>query len=159
LFEFFAQQNATPMTILRLNYAVDLRYGVLVDIARTVHAGESVNVSTGYLNCIWQGDANEAILRSLALAKTPPQILNLTGPAILSVRELAQRLADLLGRTVQFSGAEADTALLSNSARACALFGSPPTSLEMVLRWTAHWVKSSGRLLDKPTHFDVRDGR
>jgi nucleoside-diphosphate-sugar epimerase len=159
LFEFFAQRHATPMTILRLNYAVDLRYGVLVDIARRIHAGESVNVTTGYVNCIWQGDANEMILRSLALAKGPPQVLNLTGPAVLSIRELARQFGDLLGQTVRFSGVEADTALLSNPARACALLGPPATTLEEILRWTAHWVKSGGRLLDKPTHFEVRDGR
>jgi nucleoside-diphosphate-sugar epimerase len=159
LFEFFAQQYFTPMTILRLNYAVDLRYGVLVDIARRVHAGEPVGLTTGYVNCIWQGDANEMILRSLALAKVPPQVLNLTGPAVLSVRELALRFGDLLGQTVRFSGTEADTALLSNPARACALLGPPAAALEKVLRWTAHWVQGGGRLLDKPTHFEVRDGR
>jgi len=158
LFEFFAQQNATPMTILRLNYAVDLRYGVLVDIARRVHAGETVDVTTGHVNCIWQADANEMILRSLALAKAPPQVLNLTGPAVLSIRGLALRFGDLLGQTVHFSGTEMDTALLSDPARACALLGPPPTALETVLRWTAHWVKVGGRLLDEPTHFEVRDG-
>jgi nucleoside-diphosphate-sugar epimerase len=158
LFEFFAQQNGTPICILRLNYAVDLRYGVLVDIARRIHAGESVSLTTAYINCIWQGDANEMILRSLALAKTPPQALNLTGPAVLSIRGLALRLGELLGQAVHLSGTEADTALLSNPARACALLGPPPTALENVLRWTAHWVKNGGRLLDKPTHFEVRDG-
>jgi nucleoside-diphosphate-sugar epimerase len=159
LFEFFAQRNATPLTILRLNYAVDLRYGVLVDIARKVQARETVDVTMGYVNCIWQGDANEMILRSLALAKAPPQVLNLTGMAVLSIRELARQFGDLLGQTVRFSGTEADTALLSNTERACALLGPPATALETVLRWTAHWVKSGGRLLDKPTHFEVRDGR
>ena len=158
LFEFFAQQNGTPICILRLNYAVDLRYGVLVDIARRIHAGESVSLTTGYINCVWQGDANEMILRSLALAKNPPQALNLTGPAVLSIRGLALRLGELLGQAVHFSGTEADTALLSNPARACALLGPPATALEKVLRWTAHWVKNGGRLLDKPTHFEVRDG-
>src|SRR5207245_3042160 len=127
--------------ILRLNYAVDLRYGVLVDIARKVHAGETVNVATGYFNCIWQGDANEMILRSLALAKNPPQAVNLTGPAVLSVRELALRFGELLGQAVEFSGTEAETALLSNSERACALLGPPPTALETVMRWTPNWVK------------------
>jgi nucleoside-diphosphate-sugar epimerase len=158
LFEFFAQQYGTPICILRLNYAVDLRYGVLVDIARKVHAGETVNVATGYVNCIWQGDANEMILRSLALAQTPPQVLNLTGSVVLSVRGLALRFGELLGQTVHFTGTEADTALLSNTARACALLGPPPTALEKVMCWTAHWVKSGGRLFDKPTHFEVRDG-
>ena len=158
LFEFFAQHDATPMTIVRLNYAVDLRYGVLVDIARRVHARETVDVSTGYVNCIWQGDANEMILRALALAKAPAQVLNLTGPAMLSIRGLALRFGDLLGHAVRFSGTEAETALLNNPARACALLGPPPTPLEKVQRWTAHWVKNGGRLLDKPTHFEVRDG-
>jgi nucleoside-diphosphate-sugar epimerase len=159
LFEFFAQRNGTPMTILRLNYAVDLRYGVLVDIARKVQARETVDLTMGYVNCIWQGDANEMILRSLALANAPPQVLNLTGTAVLSIRELALQFADLLGQTVRFSGTEADTALLSNTERACTLLGPPATALETVLRWTAHWVKIGGRLLDKPTHFEVRDGR
>jgi nucleoside-diphosphate-sugar epimerase len=159
IFEFFTRQNGTPVCILRLNYAVDLRYGVLVDIARTVHAGEPVSVTTGYVNCIWQGDANELILRALTLAETPPQVLNLTGPAILSIRSLAQRFGELLEQAVLFAGKEADTALLSNPARACALLGPPPTALEAATRWTAHWVKSGGRLLDKPTHFEIRDGR
>jgi nucleoside-diphosphate-sugar epimerase len=159
LFEFHSQQNATPICILRLNYAVDLRYGVLVDIARRVQSGEPVDASMGYVNCIWQGDANEIILRSLALAKAPPQVLNLTGPALLSIRDVARQLGEMLGQTVHFSGTEADTALLSNPARVCALLGPPPTALEHVLRWTAHWVKSGGRLLDRPTHFEVRDGR
>ena len=159
LFEFFAQRNGTPICVLRLNYAVDLRYGVLVDIARRVHAGEAVPVSTGYVNCIWQGDANDMILRSLALATAPPRVLNLTGPTILSVRALALRFGELLGKSVQFSGTEAPTALLSNPARGCALLGTPPTPLDQVMRWTAHWVQSGGRLLDKPTHFEVRDGR
>jgi nucleoside-diphosphate-sugar epimerase len=158
IFEFFARLNGTPICILRLNYAVDLRYGVLVDIARRVHAGEPVNVATGYFNCIWQGDANEMILRSLALTRNPAQALNLTGPAMLSVRGLALRFGELLGQTVRFSGAESETALLSNPERACALLGPPPTALEKVVRWTAHWVKNGGRLLDKPTHFEVRDG-
>jgi nucleoside-diphosphate-sugar epimerase len=158
LCEFFSRRNGTPMTILRLNYAVDLRYGVLVDVARRVAAGEAVPVTTGHVNCIWQGDANEMILRSLALAQAPPRVLNLTGPAVLSVRALALRFGELLGREVRFAGTEADTALLSNPARACALLGPPPTPLETVLRWTADWLRKGGRLLDKPTHFEVRDG-
>jgi nucleoside-diphosphate-sugar epimerase len=159
LFEFFAQQNGTPICVLRLNYAVELRYGVLVDIASKIQAGEAVDVTTGYVNCIWQGDANEMILRALALAKAPPQVLNLTGPVVLSVRGLARRFGELLGKTVRFTGTEAETALLSNPAQACALLGPPPTALETVLRWTAHWLQSGGRVLAKPTHFEVRDGR
>jgi nucleoside-diphosphate-sugar epimerase len=159
IFEFFARQNGTPLCILRLNYAVDLRYGVLVDIARSVQMGEPVSVTTGSVNCIWQGDANEMIVRALALAKTPPQVFNLTGPIVLSVRGLALRLGELLGQAVRFCGTEADTALLSNPARLCALLGPPPTPLEAVTRWTADWLKNGGRLLDKPTHFELRNGR
>jgi nucleoside-diphosphate-sugar epimerase len=159
LFEFFARQQSTPLCILRLNYAVELRYGVLVDLARKVLAHEAIDLTTGYVNCIWQGDANDMILRSLALTKTPPRVLNLTGPAMLSVRGLALRLGELLGKTVRFIGTEANTALLSNPAQACALLGPPPTPLEHVLRWTAHWLSQGGRLIGKPTHFEVRDGR
>jgi nucleoside-diphosphate-sugar epimerase len=158
IFEFHAQNNGTPLVLLRLNYAVDLRYGVLVDIARKVHAGETVDVTMGYLNCIWQGDANDMILRARALAQQPLRVVNLTGPDILSVRALALRFGELLGRPVCLAGAEASTALLSDSSRACTLLGRPPTSVEQVVRWTAHWIQHGGRLYDKPTHFETRDG-
>jgi nucleoside-diphosphate-sugar epimerase len=158
LFEFFARQNGAPLVIVRLNYAVDLRYGVLVDLARKVHAGEPVDVTTGYFNCIGQADANDMILRALALAQTPPLVLNLTG-AVLSVREVALRFGELLGRPVRLVGTEAGTALLSNPARAYALLGPPPTPVEQLIRWTADWIKHGGRLLDKPTHFETRDGK
>jgi nucleoside-diphosphate-sugar epimerase len=157
IFESFARQNRTPLVILRLNYAVELRYGVLVDIARRVHAGEPLDLTTGNFNCIWQGDANEMILRALALAQLPPLVLNLTGP-VLSVRDVALRFGELLGRPVRFVGAEANTALLSNPARANSLLGPPPTQVEQVILWTAGWVKQGGRFLDKPTHFETRDG-
>jgi nucleoside-diphosphate-sugar epimerase len=159
VFEFFARQNATPLVVLRLNYAVDLRYGVLVDIARKVYAAEAVDLSTGYFNCIWQGDANDMILRALALAQTPPLTLNLTGLQALSVREVALRFGELLDRPARIIGSEAPTALLSNSAAACSLLGSPPTTVEEVIRWTADWIKRGGRILDKPTHFEARDGK
>jgi dTDP-4-dehydrorhamnose reductase len=155
--EYLAQKNHTCMAILRLNYAVELRYGVLVDIARMVHAGEPVDATMGYFNCIWQGDANEMILRALALARTPPMVLNLTGPMV-SLREVAIRFGDLLGRPARIAATEAGTALLSNPARAVALLGAPPTPVEEVIRWTADWIKRGGRLLDKPTHFEIRDG-
>jgi len=158
IFEFFSRRNGTPVVLIRLNYAAELRYGVLLDIARRVYADQAVNVSTGYLNCIWQGDANEFIVRSLALANSPSAALNLTGPTKLSVSKLALRLGELMGRTPQIVGTESDTALLSNSARALALLGQPPTPIEKTLQWTAHWVVHGGRTLDKPTHFEVRDG-
>lgn len=154
-----SQKNGTPVAIIRLNYAVELRYGVLVDIARKVWAGEPVDVSNGWFNCIWQGDACDMILRALPLAASPPTVWNLTGSAKLSVRELANKFSELLERPAKFIGQESDTALLSNPAKLFAELGSPPTPLDAVIRWTAEWVKSGGRCLNKPTHFEVRDGR
>jgi nucleoside-diphosphate-sugar epimerase len=158
IFEFHSQRHGIPMVLVRLNYAVELRYGVLRDIAQKVWAGELVDLASGYFNCIWQGDANEFILRSLGLAASPPLALNLTGPDVLSVRAVATWLAELMGKPVKFIGAESSTALLNNAARVCTLLGPPPTPLEDALRWTAHWVMRGGTSLNKPTHFEVRDG-
>jgi hypothetical protein len=157
VFEFFAQRNQNPLALLRLNYAVDLRYGVLVDIARKVHAGEPVDLTMGYFNCIWQGDANDMILRALSLAQSPPLVLNLTGP-VLSVRETALRFGELLGRPVQLVGVEVGTALLSNPARANTLLGPPTTPVDRAIRWTAEWIRQGSRYFGKPTHFETRDG-
>ena len=159
IFSFFARKDGTPVVLLRLNYAVDLRYGVLLDLARKVAAGAPVDLTMGYLNCIWQGDAHDMILRSLALAAVPPVPLNVTGPDVLAVRALAGRLGALLGRAATFTGREAETALLSNPARACRLLGPPPTAPETMLRWTAHWVRTGGPTWNRPTHFEVRDGQ
>jgi nucleoside-diphosphate-sugar epimerase len=159
IFEFHSRQNKTPIVLIRLNYAVDLRYGVLVDIARKVLAGESIDVTMGHLNCIWQGDANDMIIRSLALATSPPRPLNLTGAETLSVRYLAEEFSRLLDRPVTFSGHEAKTALLSNSSESHRLLGPPPTPISRVMYWTAQWLRSGGRLLGKPTRFEVRDGQ
>ena len=147
------------MTLVRLNYAVDLRYGVLVDIALKVRSGEPIDVTMGHLNCLWQGDANAMILRALSLAETPALPLNLTGREILSIRELAERFGELLEREPKLVGVEAGTALLGNAARATQTLGPPPTPLDAVMRWTAHWIKNGGRLLGKPTHFETRDGK
>lgn len=159
IFEFFSVRNGTPMALIRLNYATELRYGVLVDIAQRVWAGQPVDVTMGYLNCIWQGDANEMILRTLTMADVPPLVLNLTGAETLSVRWLAQRFGELLGKDVQITGQEAETALLSDSAKARSLLGAAPTPIERMLQWTAQWLKDGGRLLAKPTHFEVRNGK
>ena len=159
LFEFHAAQNDTAMTLIRLNYAIDLRYGVLHDIAQKIWRGESIDLAMGHFNCIWQGDANERILRSLGLAATPPRQLNLTSPETHAVRAVAQRLAELLEREVQFTGTEAETAWLSNPAAAVDILGVPETSLETMLNWTAYWTKTEGRSHGKPTHFQVRDGK
>jgi nucleoside-diphosphate-sugar epimerase len=157
VFDYFSRKDGTRIALMRLNYAVELRYGVLVDIARKIWSGEPVDLSNGFFNCIWQGDANDMIVRAFKLAASPSLAWNLTGP-VLRVREVAEQSARLLGKPVQFVGAESDTALLSDSRRLWAEVGPPPTATEDVLRWTAHWVKSGGRSLGKPTHFEVRDG-
>ena len=159
LFEFHAAQNGTAMTLIRLNYAIDLRYGVLHDIAQKIWNREPVDLAMGHFNCIWQGDANERILRSLGLCANPPRILNLTSPETLAVREVAQQLGKLMDCEAQFSGTEAETAWLSNPTQAVETLGAPEISLDTMLRWTAHWTLNEGRSLGKPTHFEVRDGK
>ena len=159
IFEYFSHQNHTPIALLRLFYAVEMRYGVLVDIAQKVYAGEPIDLTMGHLNWIWQGDATERILRSLALVSTPPTPFNLTGSKTYSVRELALQFGKLLERRVRFTGAEAGTALLGDTRRLRGHLGEPSMPDEVVIRWIAHWVHRQGRLLGKPTHFEVRDGR
>lgn len=158
IFTYYSEQQGTPLVLLRLSYALDLRYGVLADLALKVFHGEPVDLSMARTNCIWQGDANEMIIRALALASVPPTPLNLVGPGHYSVRALALRLGELLGKEPAFCGVESQTAFLSDTTRLRASLGEPPTPIETVLRWTAAWVRSGGRLLNKPTHFTVRDG-
>lgn len=157
MFEHVSRRYGTPVALIRLNYAVELRYGVLLDIARAVAAREPVEVRMGHANVIWQGDANACTLRAFGLCASPPAALNVTGP-LVSVREAAQRLGELLGRPPFLVGIEERTALISSPAKCRALFGPPRVPLEAMLAWTAHWVKSGGPTLGKPTKFDVRDG-
>ncbi|MEQ4721327.1 NAD-dependent epimerase/dehydratase family protein [Nonomuraea sp. B19D2] len=155
----FAETYGTPMSLIRLNYAVELRYGVLVDLAQKVLAGEPVDLSTGQVNVVWQGYANEVTLRSLALAGTPPYVLNVTGPELLSVRRIALALGAALGKEPVFTGEEAPTALLSNAGRCHRLFGYPDLTPAELVEHTARWVADGGPLLGKPTKFERRDGR
>jgi dTDP-4-dehydrorhamnose reductase len=155
VFEYCGGKHNTAVMRIRLNYAVELRYGVLVDIARRIWAGETVDLANGYFNCIWQGDANEMILRSLGLDPGP---WNLTGPGIVSVRKVAEQFGQLFSKKIRFVNQESQTALLNNAAKICERLGPPPTSLETMIEWIAHWVRGGGRSLDKPTHFEVRDG-
>lgn len=159
IFEHAAATRGTPVTILRLNYAIDLRYGVLVDTARRVHQGELVPLGMGHVNVIWQGDANARALQCLGLATTPALVLNLTGPEILGIRWLAEQFGRRFGTAPRFEGQEASSALLSNAARSVELFGPPTVNLEQMIAWTADWLDGGGRLLSKPTRFEVRDGR
>lgn len=159
LFEYAGQLRRTRGVRLRLNYAVELRYGVLVDIALRVWRGNPVDVSNGCFNCIWQGDAADRILRSLGLAANPPPAFNLCRGDFLSVRETALEFGRLLDRPVTFVGQESATSLLSNPARLNALLGAPRMPMEKVISWTADWIRSDGRTLDRPTGFEVRTGR
>ena len=159
IFEHAALARGTPVAIVRLNYAIDLRYGVLLDTARRVLAGQPVPLAMGYVNAIWQGDASARALQCLDLAATPADVLNLTGPETISVRWMAERFGELLGRVAAFRDVEAPDALLSNARRSVQLFGAPTVDLESMLHWTADWLRRGGRELGKPTHFEARDGR
>ena len=159
LFTHFSQKNGTPVALYRLNYAIDLRYGVLLDVAQRVWRGKPVDVTTGHANIIWQRDANAQALQCLTHAASPPFRINVTGPEIISIRTVAQRFGELFGRPVTITGQEAPTAWLSNSGKAQRLFGPPTVGVDQLIEWTADWVKHDGVTLDKPTHFEVRNGK
>jgi nucleoside-diphosphate-sugar epimerase len=159
MFEYASSRWHTNVALLRLNYAVDLRYGVLVDIALAVLEGRPVDVRMGMVNVIWQGDANSMCLRSFQHCQSPPRVLNITGPEKLPVREIAREFGQRFGKTPIFSGEESATALLSNAADAHQLFGRPTVTASQMMDWVAHWITSGGRLLNKPTHFEARDGK
>jgi nucleoside-diphosphate-sugar epimerase len=159
LFEYFSRAFRMPAVILRLNYASEMRYGILVDLARRVLRREPIDVTMGYFNVIWQADANAMALAALMHASSPPLVVNLAGPEELSVRATCLELGRLLGTDVSFTGHEADDALLSNGARGWALLGAPRVDTARLLAWTADWVRRGGASLDKPTHFESRTGR
>jgi nucleoside-diphosphate-sugar epimerase len=159
VFEHFSRSRGTPVALVRLNYACDLRYGVLVDLARKVWSGEPIDLGMGYFNTIWQGDANAAVLRALVHAASPPCVVNVTGPEVLSVRAVAERFGNRMGRPVWFTGVEADTALLSDARRALDAFGPMRVRTDQLIEWVAQWVMAGGRTLGNPTHFESRDGR
>jgi nucleoside-diphosphate-sugar epimerase len=158
MFEYFSHQHGTPGRIVRLNYAIDMRYGVLVDVAAKLQRGEPVDVTMGHVNVIWQGDANAQVLRSLAHCTTPTTPINVTGAETVSIRWLAEQLAARLGTEAKVVGQEAATALLSDTSAALALFGAPLVPLGRMLDWVADWVKAGGTSFGKPTKFEVRDG-
>lgn len=159
IFEYYSRTQGLRCAIMRLNYAVELRYGVLVDIAAKVWTGQPVDVGMGAANVIWQGDANAQALGLLAHCAAPPFVVNITGPETVSVRRVAERFGRLFGVTPQLIGAESSTALLSNAAQAHAIFGYPTVALDRMLGWIADWVRAGGASLHKPTHFETRDGR
>jgi nucleoside-diphosphate-sugar epimerase len=159
MYDYFSRTAGTPVSILRLNYACELRYGVLVDLARQILAREPIDLSMPAVNVIWQGDANAIALQSLARAASPPFILNIAGPETLRIRDLAAQLGALLNKQPALTGAEPSDALLSNSQLSQRLFGPVRVSADQLLHWTAHWLTSGGPLLGKHTKFQVRDGK
>ena len=159
IFEHFSGHNGLAAVQLRLNYAIDLRYGILLDVAQQVHGGQPVDVTMGHVNVIWQGDASAVALRALSIATAPPTILNLAGPETVSIRWLAHRFGELLGVEPRIAGEEAPTALLSNAARCHRLFGYPRVPLDLMVQWVAAWIKQDGATLGKPTHFQEREGK
>lgn len=159
VFEHFSRAHATPVALVRLNYACDLRYGVLVDVARKVWAAQPVDLGMGYFNTVWQGDASAMALRALTHAASPPWVVNVTGPEVLSVRTVAERFGERMGRPARFSGTEADTALLSDARRGLDVLGPLRVGTDQLVEWVARWVMAGGRSLGKPTHFESRDGR
>jgi hypothetical protein len=152
--------HGTPILIVRLNYATDLRYGVLLDIAERVRRSEPVDLSMPWVNVIWQGDANAILLRAFGLADVPARVLNVTGADISSVREIAERFALLfrLPPPLFTAGSESEVALLSDASRCHALFGPPRVSTGTLIEWVATWVEKDLPTLGKPTHFETRDG-
>jgi nucleoside-diphosphate-sugar epimerase len=159
IFEYYSEEYGTSCLLFRLNYAVDLRYGVLVDVARKVFTGQPVDLGIPALNAIWQGDANSYALRCLEHGSSPARVLNVTGPEIISVRRAAESFARMFQREPVFRGEEGDRALLSNASLCHSLLGYPEVPLGTLMRWVAHWVERGGASLDKPTKFEVADGK
>lgn len=155
----FSRTQRTPVSVIRLNYAVELRYGVLVDLAQQVWAGQPIDLSMGNMNVIWQRDANAMALASLAYADSPPFVLNVAGPELLSVRQVCQRFGQLMKKPVEFVGSESAEALLNNGQKGHHLFGYPQVSADQMMQWIARWIEQGGATLNKPTHFEVRDGK
>jgi nucleoside-diphosphate-sugar epimerase len=159
LLEYFSRKYGTQVTTLRLNYAVELRYGVLHDIAKSVMERRPIDLRMGYANVIWQGDANDIAIRSLSAASSPPRVLNVTGPEKIPVRWLAKEFGRLLGVRPVFKNSEEHTALLNNAGSTLKTFGRPRVSLKQMISWVADWLTVGGKSLDKPTHFQERTGR
>jgi hypothetical protein len=158
IFEHFSRTHATRMSLIRLNYATELRYGVLLDIAKRVAAGEPVSLQMGHVNTIWQADASAMSLQSLSFASSPPFVVNIAGPELMSVRRIAAHFGELFHKEVDLEGVESGDGILSNAQKAFQLFGYPRVSAGQMMSWIAEWIEQDGESLAKPTHFENRAG-
>lgn len=159
IFEYHSHKNGTPMLFYRLNYAIDMRYGVLLEIAKSVNEQRSINISMGHANVIWQGDANTMALRCLTECTNPPSVMNITGPETMSIRWAAEEFAKRLGKEVILEGTESEIALLNNASKSHQRFGYPSVSLLQMIDWLAEWIQAGGATWNKPTHFQERKGK
>lgn len=159
MFEFGSKQHHTKACLIRLNYSVELRYGVLVDIATKVKNNEPIDLAMGYFNVIWQGDVNNVVLRSLGICDSPAKILNITGEETLSVHDVALEFGKFFNIIPEFINEEAKTALLNNAEQAFKLFGRPKVSTSQIIKWIADWINEGRETLGKPTHYEVRNGK
>lgn len=157
--EFFSQRNGTPVAIVRLFYATELRYGIILDIGQRIWSDEPIDLAMGYVNQIWQGDANAYLARSFPLCESPARVVNLTGQEILRVRDIATRLGALMGKKPKFVGQEAETALLGDPSALVAELGKPSVPPDHIIEWVATWVMNGGPTLGKPTKYEARDGK
>ena len=159
MFEYFSQLYNTPVTLVRLNYANEPRYGIIVDLTSKILNDEPIDLTMGAVNLIWQRDANDYIIRAISLAKSPPAVLNVTGPDTIPIRRLAEQIGRTLGREPKFVSREAPSALLSDASYCLSTFGPPKTTLEQMVAMIARWVTAGKKTLNKPTKYDIRDGK
>lgn len=159
IFQYFSSVYGTPLLIYRLNYAIDFKYGVLLEVAKNVLAGNPIDLSTGQVNVIWQSDANEMAIRSLLHCESPAKLLNITGPETVSVQWLASEFGKVFNKTPAFGGEQQSTALLSNAAESFRIFGYPKVALKQMIAITARWLLEGGETISKPTHFQERAGQ
>ena len=159
MFQYFSEGNDTPMALVRLNYANEPRYGIIVDLALKIMRGEPIDLTTGVVNLIWQRDANDYIARAISIADSPPAIINVAGPEKIMVRELVEKIAQMLNKKTKFINDQGPTSLLSDASYCFKKFGYPKTSLDEMVTLIVKWVSSGKELLNKPTKYEVRDGK